>query len=76
MNAVARIRTVLDLMRCFVPRDWPSDVLFLSACLARYYNQGPWEVQARHRLDDWSNTWIGLHYSDKTKGRDLKYVES
>jgi len=38
-----------------------------------YYNQGPWQVGAPHRLDDWSNTWIGLHYT--AKGKDLKYGE-
>ena len=38
-----------------------------------YYNQGPWQVSDRHRLDDWSNTWAGLHYVDRTHGHDLKY---
>lgn len=25
--------------------------------------QGPWEVGSRHPLDDWSNTYIGIHYN-------------
>ena len=36
-----------------------------------YYNQGPWDVSATWRLDDWSNTWLGLHYM--ANGHDLKY---
>ena len=38
-----------------------------------YYNQGPWDVSDRHRLDDWSNTWAGLHFVDPARGHDLKY---
>ena len=32
------------------------------ASFHEYYNQGPWEVGSRHPLDDWSNTYIGIHY--------------
>lgn len=45
-----------------------------------YYNQGPWMTgcgnlpasnwckAARHRLDDWSNTWIALVHTDRAGG--------
>ena len=41
------------------------------ASFHQYYNQGPWEVGSRHPLDDWSNTYIGLHY--KGPHGHLKY---
>ena len=38
-----------------------------------YYNQGPWDVAEKWRLDDWSNTWLGLHF--KTGNHNYKYAE-
>lgn len=50
---------------------------FRKASFHEYYNQGPWEVGKRHALDDWSNTYIGLHVVDKGAGGlgHLKYGE-
>ena len=51
-----------------------------------YYNQGPWETGCgheppvnwckpkRHPLDDWSNTWMGVHYRSPHDGAAYKYA--
>ena len=43
-----------------------------DAQFLEYYNQGPWEWNTRHPLDDWSNTYIGVRY--KAQGKLLKYA--
>jgi hypothetical protein len=42
----------------------PDGAPVRTASFHEYYNQGPWEVGKTHALDDWSNTYIGLHVVD------------
>mmetsp|Transcript_59848 Transcript_59848/g.165550 ORF Transcript_59848/g.165550 Transcript_59848/m.165550 type:complete len:558 (+) Transcript_59848:34-1707(+) len=44
-----------------------------AMAFVEYFNQGPWEVGARHALDDWSNTYRGLVL--RSGARHLKYAE-
>ena len=60
---------MVDLREAAVPHR--------KASFHEYYNQGPWEVGQRHALDDWSNTYVGLHVVDTQSGGlgHLKYGE-